>query len=80
MIAERGGERDLLLGGDARGGEIAKNYLARLVPEKGVRRDLADNGDLLVRRMGKAEVERRSLERALKAPSWLDSTSGGPRR
>ena len=61
-------------------GEIAKNYLARLVPEKGVRRDLADNGDLLVRRMGKAEVERRSLERALKAPSWLDSTSGGPRR
>jgi biotin-(acetyl-CoA carboxylase) ligase len=61
-------------------GAIAKNYLARLPPEKGVRRDLADNGDMLVRRMGKAEVERRSLERALKAPSWLDPVSGGPRR
>jgi biotin-(acetyl-CoA carboxylase) ligase len=61
-------------------GEIAKNYLARLVPEKGMRRDLADNGDLLVRRMGKAEVERRSLERALNSPSWLDPESGGPRR
>jgi hypothetical protein len=61
-------------------GEIAKNYLARLAPERGVRRDLADNGDLLVRRMGKAEVERRSLERALKTPSWLDPESGGPRR
>jgi len=61
-------------------GEIAKNYLARLVPEKGMRRDLADNGDLLVRRIGKAEVERRSLERALTAPSWMDPESGGPRR
>jgi hypothetical protein len=61
-------------------GEIAKNYLARLVPEKGMRRDLADNGDLLIRRMGKAAVERRSLERALKTPSWLDLASGGPRR
>jgi hypothetical protein len=61
-------------------GEIAKNYLARLAPEKGVRRDLAENGDLLLRRMGKGEVERRSLERALNAPSWLDPASGGPRR
>jgi hypothetical protein len=61
-------------------GEIAKDYLARLAPEKGVRRDLAENGDLLVRRMGKAEVDRRSLERALTAPSWLDPASGGPRR
>jgi Biotin/lipoate A/B protein ligase family len=61
-------------------GEIAKNYLARLTPEKGVRCDLADNGDLLIRRMGKAAVERRSLERALKTPSWLDHASGGPRR
>ena len=42
-------------------GEVAKNYLARLAPEKGVRRDIDDNGDLLVRRMGKAEAERRPL-------------------
>jgi biotin-(acetyl-CoA carboxylase) ligase len=61
-------------------GEIAKNYLARLTPEKGVRRDIDDNGDLLVRRMGKTAPERRSLTRALAAPSWLDPATGGPRR
>ena len=61
-------------------GEIAKNYLARLSPEKGVRRDLDGSGDLLVRRMGKAETERRSLVRALATPSWLDPATGGPRR
>jgi hypothetical protein len=61
-------------------GEVAKSYLARLVPESGVRRDIDDNGDLLVRRTGKVDVERRSLERALAAPSWLDPASGGPRR
>jgi hypothetical protein len=61
-------------------GGIAKHYLSRLTPASGVRRDLADNGDLLVRRMGKVEVERRSLERALQTPSWLDPASGGPKR
>jgi biotin-(acetyl-CoA carboxylase) ligase len=61
-------------------GEIAKNYLARLALEGGVRRDIDDNGDLLVRRMGKATAERRSLVRALAQPSWLDPASGGPRR
>jgi hypothetical protein len=61
-------------------GEVAKNYLARLAPDKGVRRELADNGDLLVRRMGKTEAERRPLLGALAQPSWLDPASGGPRR
>ena len=61
-------------------GEVAKNYLARLAPEPGLRRDIDDNGDLLVRRMGKAEAERRPLLRALAAPSWLDPATGGPRR
>ena len=65
-------------------GEVAKNYLARLAPESGVRRDLDDNGDLLLRRVvsgsGKAEVERRSLVRALAEPAWLDPASGGPRK
>src|SRR3954453_1875663 len=32
---------------------LAKNYLARLSPTAGIRRDIDDNGDLLVRRMGK---------------------------
>ena len=36
--------------------EIAKTYLTRLAPEKDVRRDIDDNGDLLIRRVGKAEV------------------------
>jgi biotin/lipoate A/B protein ligase family protein len=61
-------------------GEVAKNYLARLAPEQGVRRDLADNGDLLVRRMGKTAPERRPLLPALAQPSWLDPATGGPRK
>jgi hypothetical protein len=61
-------------------GEVAKSYLARLAPESGLRRDIDDNGDLLVRRLGQVDVERRSLERALAEPSWLDPASGGPRR
>jgi biotin-(acetyl-CoA carboxylase) ligase len=61
-------------------GAVARSYLERLPPESGVRRDIDDNGDLLVRRMGNADVERRSLERALVQPSWFDPESGGPRR
>lgn len=62
--------------------EIAKNYLSRLAPESGVRRDIAENGDLLVRRPATSAdaPERRSLLRALAAPSWLDPSTGGPRR
>jgi hypothetical protein len=60
--------------------EIGKNYLARLSPEKGVRRDLDANGDLLVRHMGRSDVERRSLVPALARPSWLDPATGGPRK
>jgi biotin-(acetyl-CoA carboxylase) ligase len=60
--------------------EIANSYLSRLVPEKGVRRDIAENGDLLVRRAGNAAVERRPLVDALRQPSWLDPVSGGPRQ
>lgn len=61
-------------------GEIAKNYLSRLAPEKGLRRDIDGNGDLLLRRMGKVEVDRRGLIPALETPSWLDPETGGPRR
>src|SRR5215471_17638006 len=39
-------------------GEIAKSYLARLTPEAGIRRDIDDNGDLLVRRMAASAIER----------------------
>lgn len=58
---------------------VARHYLSRLAPEKGLRRDIDDNGDLLVRRMGKAGVERRALVPALAVPSWLDPQTGGPR-
>jgi hypothetical protein len=57
----------------------ASTYLSRLEQEKGVRRDIDDNGDLLVRRMGKVDAERRPLIAALAKPSWLDPVTRGPR-
>jgi biotin-(acetyl-CoA carboxylase) ligase len=62
-------------------GEIAKNFLARLAPAaSGVRRDLAENGDLILRRMTDAAPERRALAQALaQVPSWLDPATGGPK-
>jgi biotin-(acetyl-CoA carboxylase) ligase len=59
---------------------VAKSYLSRVAPEKGARREIDDNGDLLVRRAGKIAVERRPLVPALARPSWLDPATGGPRR
>jgi len=60
-------------------GAIAKDYIARLPAEPGLRRDIDDNGDLILRRTGHAEVERRRLVPALAAPSWIDPATGGPR-
>ncbi|MGZ5896644.1 MAG: biotin/lipoate--protein ligase family protein [Xanthobacteraceae bacterium] len=57
---------------------VAKDYLSRLAPEKGVSRNIADNGDLFVRRIGKAEVECRKLAPMLATPSWLNPKTGGP--
>ena len=52
--------------------EVAKNYLGAARAGKGVRRDIDENGDLLVRRMGKAEVERRSsLPRSPRRPGSI---------
>jgi hypothetical protein len=59
--------------------EVAKEYLARLAPEKGVRRDIDENGDLLMRFIGKADAERKLLATALAKPSWLDPKTRGPR-
>jgi hypothetical protein len=58
---------------------IARTYLSRLAPEAGLRRDIDDNGDLLVRRIGKPDVERRPLVAALATPGWLDPATRGPR-
>lgn len=58
---------------------VARQYLPQLAPEPSVRRDIDENGDLLVRRMGKVEAERRALVSALATPAWLDPATGGPR-
>jgi biotin-(acetyl-CoA carboxylase) ligase len=58
---------------------VARDYLARLPAEPGVRRQIDENGDLLARRVGKAEAQRRRLLPALATPSWLDPATGGPR-
>jgi biotin-(acetyl-CoA carboxylase) ligase len=60
-------------------GAVAKEYLQRLPRDTGLRRDIDENGDLLVRRMGKVEVERKKLRPLLAAPSWLDPKTRGPR-
>lgn len=86
------GGSDLLVGSFARNfmfildswhesgfGAVAKSYLARLPRENGLRRDIDDNGDLLVRRMGKTDVERQALLPRLAAPSWYDASAKGPR-
>ncbi|MCX7312914.1 MAG: hypothetical protein NTV56_14615 [Alphaproteobacteria bacterium] len=59
-------------------GAVSRDYLSRLAPEQGVSRSIADNGDLLIRRMGKVEVERCPLVPALAKPSWLDPATRGP--
>jgi hypothetical protein len=59
-------------------GAIAKEYLKRLPPENGVRRDIDENGDLLVRRAG-LEAGRKTLKPALAVASWLDPKTRGPR-
>jgi Biotin/lipoate A/B protein ligase family len=64
-------------------GAVAKNYLTRLPVEQRARRDIDDNGDLLIRRMthdsGKPEAERKALPAHLAKPAWLDPKTKGPR-
>jgi hypothetical protein len=58
-------------------GEVARSYLSRLVRDE-VRREVSDNGDLLVHHAGESMAWRRSLVSALATPSWLDAATGGP--
>ena len=60
-------------------GAVAKNYLERLPREDGLRRAIADNGDLMIHRVGKADTERLKLVPRLKKPAWFDPASKGPR-
>jgi len=58
---------------------VAKEYVKRLPRDRSLRRDIDESGDLLVRRMGKVEVERKQLLPLLGAPSWLDPITRGPK-
>ena len=60
-------------------GVVIKEYLSRLSPEKGARRELDQNGDLLVRWVASNQAERRALVPVLETPSWYDARRGGPR-
>jgi biotin-(acetyl-CoA carboxylase) ligase len=60
-------------------GAVAKSYMERLPREQGVRRDIDDNGDLLIRRMNKTEVARQKLSPRLEQAGWFDPAAKGPR-
>jgi biotin-(acetyl-CoA carboxylase) ligase len=60
-------------------GMVARNYLERLAREPGVRREIADNGDLLIRRAPTAPPERLELLPTLARVAWFDPALGGPR-
>jgi biotin-(acetyl-CoA carboxylase) ligase len=58
---------------------VARSYIERLPREQGVRREIDENGDLLVRRAGKAEVGREKFLSRLAQPAWFDRATKGPR-
>jgi len=60
-------------------GPVARSYLERLPAERGLRRDIDENGDLLLRRVGKTQIGREQLLPRLAEPAWFDATSKGPR-
>jgi len=60
-------------------GAVAKRYIERLPREKGLRREIEDNGDLLLRRMASTDVERNALLPQLREPAWYDSVNKEPR-
>jgi biotin-(acetyl-CoA carboxylase) ligase len=58
---------------------VARSYIDRLPREQGVRRDIDENGDLLIRRVGKADVVREKFLPRLAQPAWFDPAAKGPR-
>jgi hypothetical protein len=58
---------------------IAHEFLNRLVCEQNYSRVIADNGDLMTRRIGTDGTDRRALRESMLLPSWLDPKRGGPR-
>jgi biotin-(acetyl-CoA carboxylase) ligase len=58
---------------------VAKSYLERLPREPGARRDIDDNGDLLIRRGNNFDPARLKLMPRLEQAAWLDPATKGPR-
>lgn len=58
---------------------VAKEYVRHLPRDRGLRRNIDQNGDLLERRVGKVEAERKRLGSLLATPSWLDPKTRGPK-
>jgi biotin-(acetyl-CoA carboxylase) ligase len=54
---------------------VAGEYLSHLAPENGARREIDEQGDLLVRRPER-RAERHDLRRRLATPSWLGPHEG----
>jgi hypothetical protein len=57
---------------------VAKAYVSRLARRRGVRHDIADNGDLVMS-LNDGPAERRALVPMLATPQWADAQRGGPR-
>ena len=58
---------------------VGQTYLARLPEQKGVKRGLDVNGDLLARTLADPKYpNRESLVQALATPQWLDPETGEP--
>jgi biotin-(acetyl-CoA carboxylase) ligase len=58
---------------------IAREFLSRLARERQTSHVIAENGDLLTRRIGINMTDRNDLRKGLLSPSWLDPELGGPR-
>lgn len=59
-------------------GPVARSYFERFPRASGVRRDIDDNGDLIMRRTASGQVEREPLLPRLNEPSWFDPANKGP--
>ena len=64
--------------GAERAGSAAKRALLG-AQKPGIHGEIAEDGDLLIRRVGQAGPVRLSLVEALAAPAWLDPVTGGPK-
>lgn len=59
--------------------DVGRDYLGRLTPEKGTRRGIDTNGDLLVHKLGvDGPAARRSLTEGLSGCGWMNWETGEP--